>query len=224
MASASDSFTYSNGDLATVSGGLWVQQDASTKMYVLSNHVIGDQPDASAYRTGAWANDQEAYGTCTLDGTSYVGVVVRASGTGASRARYAVFCNGTGPTGHIFLLKTVAGVDTYLDSDAGGGIGSGFTALVASGSVLKLRVVGNKIYVYDDGVLIGASPYTDNSLVSGNPGVYGLDAIGGGAGGGSYLSVWSATDNVPDLVVPRYDIGPRGRFAVVPSGMTPPSR
>lgn len=196
MATATDSFSYSNGSLATVSSGAWVDQFASTKMYVLSTHGIGDQPDAAAYHTGTFANDQESYGLAALDSTSYMGLMVRASGTGGSRASYTLIFSGSGGTGHVFLLKTVAGVDTYLDSDAGGGVGTGFSALIASGSIVKLRVVGNQISVYDDGVLIGASPYTDNSLASGNPGIYGIDAVGGGAGGGSYLGNWTGTDSL----------------------------
>ena len=178
----SDDFNRANGGL----GANWTSQ-VNTALAISSNHVIAGSSgeNEASYYNGAWSNDQESSAVFTWGGTAYLGVTVRASGTGGSFTCYYFLTDGSS---YSELGKYVSGAQTILSTSF---------AHPASGSVVKIRAVGTAINIYDDGVAIGGSPFTDASIASGNPGIYDYDGgaftahiddwngadVGGGGGG-----------------------------------------
>lgn len=174
--SDSDAFTGTNGTDLTTTG--WTQQ-STFGFTIQSNHAdaTGSAQDNFLFRTaGTWSNDQESSATFTITDGSYMGVTVRASGTGGSAARYYFLTNCSSFSA---LGKTTAGSNSSISTSF---------AHPASGSVVTLRVVGTTLTVYDDGVSIGS--FTDSDVASGNPGIYGNDS----GGSASYVDDWAGND------------------------------
>lgn len=168
---ASDLFNRANGAI----GADWTDQ--LNAFLVVSNHtgVTTSGIDSIAfYNVGTWADDQTSKAILTLDGTSYAGVSVRASGTGGSSNGYVFLTNGA----FTGLYKVSGGVFSLLTSSF---------SHPASGSDVKLGIVGTTLTAYDDGASIGGT--SDATHASGEPGLYAFDS----GTGTSYSDDWFGT-------------------------------
>ena len=176
---ASDNFNRANGAI----GADWTDQ--LNTWLVTSNHsaVTNTGIDSlTFYDVGTWADDQTSKAILTLDGIRYAGVSVRASGTGGSSNGYVFLTNGT----FTGLYKVSGGVFTSLSTS--------FTH-PASGSDVKLGVVGTNLTVYDDGASLGGA--SDGTHASGNPGLYALDS----GVGTSYSDDWVGTGDARRFIL-----------------------
>ncbi len=208
----------SHSEPFTSFSGSWVAQSTGCTVGATSGHMSAsvDASNCWSYWNDTWSNDQESSITATTPVDSiYIGVTVRASGTGSSTNAYTF---ATNTQNFSFLIKTVAGVDTIIDN-------SGFTH-PASGSIIKLKAEGTSLTVYDDGVAIGASPYTGQTdLTSGAPGVYIFDGgahsstaddwlgadVGGGGGSPANCNILllgvGKCGNIAGLLVNLFHVG-----------------
>jgi hypothetical protein len=100
MATASDSFTYSNGDLATVSSAAWTTLGGNG-MTVASNHISQGvlNNDSGAMWAGAFGADHFSQATISTTGTGTyqdLEVSTRAATTGPNYYLASVTNSGTG--------------------------------------------------------------------------------------------------------------------------------
>lgn len=147
---ASDNFNRAN---ANPIGGNWT--GVTNNMKIVSNAAQGTNGGAfnSAYwNADAFANDQ--YSQVTVATSVDGGPAVRLSGT-----NNWYFFEGKTP-GNSQIGKIVAGAQTNLQA----------VAAAASGSVLKINVVGTTIQVFKGGVQQGTDQ-SDSSLASGSAGL-----------------------------------------------------
>lgn len=159
---ATDSFTYSNGELSAVSGGVWVSVLGGINVSdseILPTYASGLPVNWSSYYRGgiSWPDDQWAQIDRTVLATNgYMGPSVRVSETGSYN--YIV------KSDHRGIYKIVGDTATELGS-----------VLIATGAVTaKLEIVGTTLFPYIDGVLDSDSgSQTDASLSSGSAGIVG---------------------------------------------------
>ena len=114
MASATDSFTYSNGDLATVSSGKWV--NAQGAFDVASNQVKGTAAGSCRvyYSTGTVSFSADHVSEAQkISASSYYGALCRMSGSGGSDTGYHWWI-ADGVVSKIY--KCVAGAFTELSN------------------------------------------------------------------------------------------------------------
>jgi Protein of unknown function (DUF4038)/Putative collagen-binding domain of a collagenase len=144
---ASDSFTYSNGTLATASGGVWFNNSGS--LNVVSNQVKISTVGADVfvlYDTPTGSNDNWSQAT--------VGAMTGGSGGGNYEnmgvcARFS----RTALTGYFACRSTDAQLELF-SVNAGsfsGTLGTWPLAVAAATGVLKLECIGTAIKVYWDG-------------------------------------------------------------------------
>lgn len=153
---ASDNFTYSNGQLSTVSSGAWADSSSTQKVQVASNAATYDSVAGNClayWATDAFANDH--YSQATLTGTGYPGLAVRVM---ASDNGYVAFNTGV-PPGNFAIQKDVAGTRTNLA-----------TWNFTSGHVGYFSAVGTTLEMKDAGVSIGT--LTDSTFASGSAGIF----------------------------------------------------
>lgn len=170
---ATDTFTYSNGQLSTVSGGRWV--DLSTqKVQVASNAATYDASagDGIAYDgSNTWANDH--YAQAVLTGTGYPGLGVRL---------------GTGPNGYMCYAAGVPSGNLKIDKETAGSRTNLASLSLVSGHTGYLSAVGTTIEFKDNTVSQGT--VTDSAFASGKPGLFMYN------GGSATADLWEA-DNIP---------------------------
>lgn len=160
MATYSDSFTYSDGVLATVSSGKWTARNNSID--VVSNQFNDGAGTSNSYSEVAttevdFANDHEAEITVHALGTAdYVGPAVRVSASGC----YAVRCDGANAAGRVIVR---------MDGTTPTNIGT-VRVIPVNGDTVKLRAVGSTITVYVNGSLVDT--VTDATFTTGQPGIY----------------------------------------------------
>jgi len=163
---ATDLFTRADGAL----GSDWTGRGATTILIVVNTVRIGVTTNF-AYAGAEWAGagtfaaDQYAKVTVSQMGVlSKIGPMVRSSASGA----YAVTFDGTTFDLRIVRITSWAtGVCVDLDSVV-------YSPVV--GDVITLKVIGNSIAAYVNGVLKVSS--TDDVLTSGKPGIYAVNMGG----------------------------------------------
>ena len=160
MATYSDSFTYSDGALATVSSSKWTARNNSID--VVSNQFNDGAGTSNSYSEVAttevdFADDHEAEITVhALGSADYVGPAVRVSASGC----YAVRCDGVNAAGRVVVRMdgtTLTNVGTVR-------------VIPVNGDTVKLRAVGSTITVYVNGSLVDT--VTDATFTTGQPGIY----------------------------------------------------
>lgn len=171
----SDTFTYSDGVLATVSSGKWEKLSGMADMTVVSNEVHATDEDCVA-RIAAWSgHTTDHYAECKISNSQSDngGPVLRANGTSTY---YYIRGDGTGNGVNVF--KVVSGSFTSIHADAGS---------YAINDVIRGEIVGTTITVKKNGTEL-YSPFTDSAISSaGRPGIGGFNALG-------RLNDWAAGD------------------------------
>lgn len=158
----SDTFVYANGDLHTDNAN-WVY--GAGTFQVSANKVFASSASiSSAYRSDQiWPNDQFSEVTAVVTGTAATqngGPAVRIA-AGATTFYGVQYASAT-----FALIKEVAGTLTSLGTNA---------SFPVTGDVIRLQVVGNSLTVFKNGVAVtGMTNITDNSIVSGNAGIWGV--------------------------------------------------
>jgi hypothetical protein len=119
--------------------------------------------------TGAWANDQGAAGVIVamaFQSSSYrIGVIARASGSGATRSYYAFWAqlDTGGPNYATVLAKVINGVATVLHSGE---------APWSDGDSIEIECSGTTISGFRNGTAVSGFSVTDATIASGVPGLY----------------------------------------------------
>lgn len=174
---ASDDFNRPDGGL----GANFTTQDTAPNIVgaqVVSG-ALGGANESALWNNGTWGNDQTSAVTQVVTASSsFIGVTVRASGTGGASQHYLFITNSSSFSA---LYKLIGNAYTLLVS--------GFVP-PADGSVSQIGVVGNALTAYDDGVAIGST--NDNAIASGNPGIY----ASGASGIAAVLDNWIGTGDV----------------------------
>lgn len=179
---ASDSFSYGDGDLETVSSGAWSRMTANASISVLSNAIRSiSNAQAQYFFNGSFSGDQESKITIVTLPTpdwsgEFAGVGIKCSGSTGAANRQGYFAQlYTASNYRLYLFRWAANVMTEL--------GSYTTPTVVQGDVLRIANIGSTVKVY-----IGATEVrseTDGSpLTTGNPGITLYD------GGGFLLDDW----------------------------------
>jgi hypothetical protein len=156
---ASDPFTYSNGDLHTENAN-WVYTAGSFQ--VSSDKVFSSSATISgAYLSGqVWPNDQYSEVTAVVGGTAATqntGPAVRVSSS--ANTYYCIqYANNL-----LAISKQVAGTFTQLVS---GG------TFPTTGQTVRLQVMGTTLTAFVNGV--SQLTHTDASIASGTPGIFGV--------------------------------------------------
>jgi hypothetical protein len=158
---ASDDFNRADGGL----GGNWTNYSGGGfgTPTITSNAVNSgaDNFDAPAYWSGAgtFTDDQYSQATITFGdtggGSSYAGLILRAGATSWIQVQRNP---ATGWT-EAYDVTSTGGSYAFLGSE---------NAPIADGSVVRAEVIGDQVYVYDDGVLILQKTTT---LTTGKPGI-----------------------------------------------------
>lgn len=165
---AADTFIRANENPLS-GGGNWLVIGPSQPCQLVSNAVennVAGNICFQAYSGGiTWPNDQ--YSEITLhslvDINSFLGAHVRQSST--LQTSYRAVVQGPFGTGAmLFVDKYVNGIQTEFP-------GSPFMFTANVGDKLRIAVVGSKLAVYLNGVLIPNTSFTDTSIVSGLPGI-----------------------------------------------------
>ncbi|HET9634829.1 MAG TPA: Ig-like domain-containing protein [Gemmatimonadaceae bacterium] len=160
-----ETFTGAAGPLS----GSWTQQRSSGKTVNRNGSGVGigsvDGLDLFVFwNATAFSNDQYSQTRIAgglVNGTQFVQVIVRATGTGdSSYNNYSFYSDGVAGSGHTELARVMNGRWTTLRS---------FNTTFVSGDVMKISVTGSTITCYKNGVSIGTA--TDSSLPTGSPGV-----------------------------------------------------
>jgi hypothetical protein len=175
----SDSFPYSAGDLAAVSGGNWTYNGTpdlftvvtGSPKYIVATNVCSSNTCFAAW-TGVGSFTPSQYASVTFGTISSnqgnAGPAVEVSTS--AQTGYQLECE-SGVGNGCFLAKSVAGSRTLLVYPPVGTVSSGdiwAIQAVVSGSSVALTV-------YQNGSLVSALSYTDSSsaIVSGVPGMFG---------------------------------------------------
>lgn len=168
----SDVFTYSNGNLATVSSAKWTKLSGFADLVVASNQVRGANVDCIAVITTWPGSTTDQYAQMVLSTVSgdSGGPAIRCS---AVDDGYIVSHIG-GTSFRVF--KVVNGVFTN--------IGTGGTP--ANGDLAYIELQGTTLILKQNGVTRITLP-SESSIASGQPGAFSFDAIG-------LLDSWAAGD------------------------------
>lgn len=166
---ASDTFTRAN---ANPIGGNWSPVSTSGSPYnfkaaqLVSDAVEGTVAGASSdsyWNALSWNADQWATTTVgTLSASSYVGVSLRCSTSGAQTAYRLYWGGNTGSSGTWYIQPFVAGTaETSLSSG---------TLTVSTGDTLTLAIIGYNLYFYWNGILVSAVLDTNSYIATGAAG------------------------------------------------------
>jgi hypothetical protein len=196
MAVVTDNFTYSTGNLQTVSSGRWSDRDSTADPVVTSSGTVWFQfsaAEGTAVDTSV-SPGADQYGQATLTGmgstggTGYIGIALRHdANSNSSRTFYAAMCiwiNAT--TLSIAIGKYASGAWTYLVS---------FTNKTwTDGDILKFSATGTSstvLTVYRNGTSILSATDSSSPYTSGSIGLYGR---GGSSTLGFFLDSWEGGD------------------------------
>lgn len=167
IGNATDTFDRGNGAL----GSNWVQ--AANTINVLTNTAVGNQPvavNAAIYSAIEFIANQQARATvAVLNGSDFIGVTVRSSGTTIASANPSVgfICYDLVENTTTLSLRkttiTTSGVQTSTVLA---------TAVItgAVGDVLNLQVSGSTLSGFRNGALVLTSS-ADTSVLAGYPGI-----------------------------------------------------
>jgi pectate lyase len=176
MATATDSFTYSDGVLNTVSSGAWVNR-ANNWHQVTSGQVAPRDPSGtdvmSTWETNTFGDDQYSQAVA-IARNNFPGVVCR-------------WTSGTG-TGNWYRLSWASATTVQLAKFTNGSFGAITTATVpsfTSGDVIRLECEGTNLRGY-----VNSTEYintTDSSFTTGKVGIFGYHH-------GDILDTWEGGD------------------------------
>ena len=169
----SDSFAYSNGNLASVSSGKWTDLSSVNPLTVTSNKVSGSVEAMGVITTWSGSTTDQ-YAQVTLDtvGVDGTGPTVRSN---AVYTCYLLVCKLSGNDTKIF--RVVGGTYTQL---------SAADVAWATGDVAYLEIQGSQLLVKRNGSTQSALTVTDGSpIVSGKPGANAVTDT---------ISAWAAGD------------------------------
>lgn len=197
MATVTDSFTYSNGVLPTVSSSRWANKNTATAQNVLSNAVWfqysahGTAIDTTVSPGADQTAEVAVSGMASASG--YVGVCARHNGqTNASANYYVVrLVKITASTVDVMLLKMTGGASANL-------WGAAINVSWTDGDVIRLIATGTSTTSLSVYRVSGGTPtqigttYDDSSspFTSGSVGIYGY----GGSSSGFLADDWSGGD------------------------------
>jgi len=166
MPTATDSFSYSDGALPTVSGGLWtgVLGTINAASNVIKGNTTGDnvvrRTDGHSY-----TDDQDCQivaSVIPVTGDDDGGPCVRCQS--GSSSFYLCDFSVVGGKWHIGYYYCNAGTFNLL------GVGFDTTITAANGDVLKLRIAGTTLTASINGT--DQSTRTDSNLTTGVPGIH----------------------------------------------------
>lgn len=152
----SDAFTYSNGNLATVSSAKWTKDTAFADPVVTSNQLNAAFDTDAAARISSWSGstaDHYSEAVLATDGGDNGGPCVRSDGAGT------FYCVGT-IAGAIRIFEVTAGSFASI---------AGPTGAYAEGDTIRISAVGTTITVYANGVQ--QAQVTDGTITTGRPGM-----------------------------------------------------
>jgi hypothetical protein len=198
---ASETFTYSDGALASVSGGNWTSLNPSLATpRVTSNKFDTEHSNRAVARwtgAGTWLANQYAKITLSglTSGNAVIGVIVRASADiDGNRDYYSAWVNENAGAFLTEIYKTVNGTETQLSSVSGDGW--------ANGDIIEIEAEGTTIRVFRNGGLLRS--VTDSDIAGSSSDRAGVIAIAGPLGddweGGTL------TDSNPQLLLTIQDI------------------
>jgi hypothetical protein len=153
----SDTFTYSDGDLATVSAGKWTNLSGPTNLVQVASNAIGPSAGSAAVVITTWSGSTvDQYGQIVISTLGdFGGITVRSNQT---HTYYTFqFQNGAG-TSEVY--KVVLGTATMLSS----------TAITWSASdTAYIEIQGTTIITKQNGT--NRHNFTDAAIASGSPGI-----------------------------------------------------
>jgi hypothetical protein len=160
MTAVSDTFTYSNGALATVSSGVWAAVTGHADCAVASNKLATPATSTithSRHTTALSTDDQYAEATVNISGSGYreASVLARCSDDAATFYRLDYSSNSTGT---LTVYKCEAGSFTLIDDQTGVGLDS-------NDHTIRIEVEGTSIRGYLDDVEI--HNLTDSDISTG---------------------------------------------------------
>lgn len=153
----SDAFTYSDGNLATVSGGKWTQLSSFADVQVASNKVQSVPGVDAAAEITSWAGSAtDHYSQVVVSGTiEFSGPTVRSNGVGS------FYLVDPRANGDLVLYYVNAGSFNQIDVT---NVGS-----IVAGDVVYLEAQGTTLVAKVNGVT--KITKTDASLATGKPGI-----------------------------------------------------
>lgn len=165
-----DFFPYTNGELASVSGGNWTTVNGNMQVisHVISNNQTAGYGLYSWSGVGSFNANQFATVTFTALGNDDMGPGVRTSTSGGNQG-YGADC----AVGACRITKVVNGVQTNLTS---------FTGILAPGDVIRLEASGTSptvLTLKKNGAVL--QTYTDSTAPitsAGTPGLFGYGGLG----------------------------------------------
>jgi hypothetical protein len=178
---ASESFTYSNGDLQTVSGGNWTgllqSWCGAGCINVSSNKLLAGAPGIPGVGikwSGSGSFTDNQYASAVLGGLPafngndhYLGVACRMQGNEGTRDWYGASVSESAGSSPFTtrLFKIINGSETVIHEAA---------VAWANGDRLEIECSGTTIRVLRNSAALGGSfTATDTEIPSGVPGVYG---------------------------------------------------
>lgn len=158
----SDTFTYSNGNLATVSSAKWTKLSGFSDVTITSNQVVADNTARAAVIT-TWAGSatdhysQAVASTATNEGGSTI----------RSDAASTFYHPLITADSFMYVEKVIAGTGTIISTTA--------MAALANGDTVYIEIQGTTIKTKKNGTVV--NNFTDASIASGKPGI-GTDTLG----------------------------------------------
>lgn len=180
-ATDSDAFTYSNGELETVSAANWERWNTvnSAILDVSSNKVMNDAASASNsvyiwHTTYSGPDYFTQIVADTLGANWEMGLFLHAGSKGGNYTGYILYCYDAGGSVNKCGMSEVTAFPTSsnLVADA--------TVTIAAGDTLKFTSEGTSLKFYINGSVQGGFTVTNNNKRTGRVGFY-IDSTGGGA-------------------------------------------